>query len=166
MSRPTTELAHLFRQLKAPAAARALPKLADRARAEEWSYEQFAAALLKTETDSRDSHGGQSRIKTARFPARKTLEEFDFTFQTSLPRETVLHLGQLDFLAGKENIVLCSAPQGPARRTSRSRSASAPVSPGTASRSAPRPNGSPSWPRPNATAASMPSSTGCSASHC
>jgi hypothetical protein len=32
MSRPTTELAHLFRALKAPAAARALPKLADRAR--------------------------------------------------------------------------------------------------------------------------------------
>ncbi len=45
MSRPTTELAHLFRQLKAPAAARALPKLADRARSEEWSFEQFAAAL-------------------------------------------------------------------------------------------------------------------------
>jgi DNA replication protein DnaC len=106
MSRPATELAHLFRQLKAPAAARALPKLADRARAEEWSYEQFAAALLKTETDSRDSHGGQSRIKAARFPARKTLEEFDFAFQASLRRETVLHLGQLDFLAGKENIVL------------------------------------------------------------
>jgi DNA replication protein DnaC len=79
MTRPTTELAHLFRQLKAPAAARALPKLADRARAEEWSYEQFAAVLLKTETDSRDSHGGQARIKAARFPARKTLEEFDFS---------------------------------------------------------------------------------------
>jgi hypothetical protein len=110
MSRPTTELAHLFRQLKAPAAARALPKLADRARAEEWSYEQFAAALLKTETDSRDSHGGQARIKTARFPARKTLEEFDFAFQTSLKRDTVLHLGQLDFLAGREN-----RPARPAR---------------------------------------------------
>jgi transposase InsO family protein len=65
MTRPTTELAHLFRQLKAPAAARALPKLADRARAEEWSYEQFAAVLLKTETDSRDSHGGQARIRLA-----------------------------------------------------------------------------------------------------
>ena len=37
MTRPTTELAHLFRALKAPAAARALPKLADRARAEEWT---------------------------------------------------------------------------------------------------------------------------------
>ena len=37
----TAELAHLFRALKAPAAARALPKLAERARAEDWSYEQF-----------------------------------------------------------------------------------------------------------------------------
>ncbi len=110
MSRPTTELAHLFRQLKAPAAARALPKLADRARDEEWSFEQFAAALLKTETDSRDSHGGQARIKAARFPARKTVEEFDFAFQTSLRRDTVLHLAQLDFLAGKENIVLLGPP--------------------------------------------------------
>jgi DNA replication protein DnaC len=110
MSRPDTELAHLFRALKAPAAARALPKLADRARTEDWSFEHFAAALLKTEIDSRDTHGGQARIKAARFPARKTLEEFDFAFQTSLRRETVLHLGQLDFLAGRENVVLLGPP--------------------------------------------------------
>ena len=71
---------------------------------------QFAAVLLKTETDSRDSHGGQSRIKAARFPARKTIEEFDFAFQSSLRREQVLHLAQLDFLAGKENIVLLGPP--------------------------------------------------------
>src|SRR3954468_1038542 len=110
MSKPTAELVHLFRVLKAPAAARALPKLADRARSEDWSYEQFIATVLKTEVDSRDSHGAQARIKAARFPARKTLEEFDFAFQTSLKRETMLHLGQLDFLAGKENIVLLGPP--------------------------------------------------------
>ena len=110
MSAPTTELAHLFRALKAPAAARALPKLSERARAEEWSYERFAAALLKTETDSREGHGGQARIKAARFPARKTLEEFDFAFQASIRRNTVLHLGQLDFLAGRENVVLLGPP--------------------------------------------------------
>jgi DNA replication protein DnaC len=110
VSRPTSELAHLFRALKAPAAARALPKLADRARAEPWSYEQFAATLLKTEIDSRDSHGGQARIKAARFPARKTLEDFDFAFQASIRRDAVLHLGQLDFLAGKENVVLLGPP--------------------------------------------------------
>jgi DNA replication protein DnaC len=110
VTRASSELAHLFRALKAPAAARALPKLADRAREEQWSFERFAAALLKTETDSRDSHGGQARIKQARFPARKTLEEFDFAFQSSLRRETVLHLGQLDFLAGRENVVLLGPP--------------------------------------------------------
>src|SRR3954467_10654702 len=110
MTRPASELAHLFRALKAPAAARALPKLADRARGEEGSFEQCAAALLKTEVDSRDSHGGQGRIKAARFPARKTIEDFDFAFQTSLRRDQVLHLAQLDFLAGKENIVLLGPP--------------------------------------------------------
>src|SRR6188472_937880 len=110
MTRPASELAHLFRALKAPAAARALPKLAERARQEQWSFEQFAASLLKTEADSRDSHGGQGRIKAARFPARKTLEEFDFSFQTSVRRDTVLHLGHLDFLAARENLVLLGPP--------------------------------------------------------
>ena len=165
MTRPSSELAHLFRALKAPAAARALPKLADRARAEEWTFERFAAALLKTEVDSRDSHGGQGRIKQARFPARKTLEDFDFAFQTSIRRDTVLHLGQLDFLAGRENLVLLGPP-GTGKVISRSRSASAPASPGSASRSAPPPNGSRSWPTPNATAGSMTSSPGCSGSRC
>src|SRR6186713_2982287 len=73
MSRSASELAHLFRALKAPAAARALPALAGRAREEQWSYERFAEALLSTEVASRDSHGGEGRIKAARFPARKDL---------------------------------------------------------------------------------------------
>jgi len=110
VSAATSELAHLFRALKAPAAQRALPKLADRAREEEWSYERFAAALLKTEIDSRDTHGGQARIKAARFPAHKTLEEFDFAFQRSLKKTAVLHLGQLDFLHARENVVLLGPP--------------------------------------------------------
>src|SRR3954465_5065688 len=97
------ELAHLFRALKAPAAARALPKPAERARQEQWSYERFAEALLCTEVASRESHGGESRIKAARLPARKTLEEFDFTFQRSVRRQVVEHLGQLDFLHAKDN---------------------------------------------------------------
>jgi DNA replication protein DnaC len=106
----TSELAHLFRALKAPAAARVLPKLAERAREEDWSYERFAEALLATEVASRDSHGGESRIKAARFPARKTLEEFDFTFQRSVKKAVVEHLGQLDFLQARENVVLLGPP--------------------------------------------------------
>src|ERR671928_2164376 len=106
----TSELVHLFRALKAPAAARALPKLAQRAREESWSYERFAEALLSTEVASRESHGGESRIKAARFPARKTLDEFDFTFQRSVRKQVVEHLGQLDFLHARENVVLLGPP--------------------------------------------------------
>jgi DNA replication protein DnaC len=105
-----SELSHLFRVLKAPAAARALPKLADRARAEDWSFERFAEALLSTEHASREAHGGEGRIKAARFPARKTLEEFDFTFQRSVKKTLIQHLGQLDFLHGRENVVLLGPP--------------------------------------------------------
>jgi len=96
--------------MKAPAAARAMPKLAERARAEEWSYERFAQALLATETSARDAHGGEARIKAARFPARKTLEEFDFTFQRSVRKQVIEHLGQLDFLHAKQNVILLGPP--------------------------------------------------------
>ena len=106
----TAELAHLFRALKAPAAARSLPKLSERARAEEWSYERFAAALLQTEHASREAHGAQARIKAARFPP-KTLEEFDFAFQRSVRKQVIEHLGQLDFLHARENLV-CLGPPG------------------------------------------------------
>jgi len=106
----TSELAHLFRALKAPAAARAMGALAERAREESWSHERFLEAVLSTEISSRESHGGESRIKAARFPSRKTLEEFDFTFQRSVKKQVIEHLGQLDFLHAKENVVLLGPP--------------------------------------------------------
>ena len=104
------ELAHLFRALKAPAAARALPTLADRAREEAWSHEKFLEAVLATEVSARGSHGGENRIKAARFPARKTLEEFDYTFQRSIKKTVIEHLGQLDFLHGRQNVILLGPP--------------------------------------------------------
>ena len=110
MSRPASELTHLFRAMKAPAAARALPNLAERARQEEWSYERFAEALLSTELSSRESSGGRLRIRAARFPAHKTLEEFDFTFQRSVKKQVIEHLGQLDFLHAKQNVILLGPP--------------------------------------------------------
>lgn len=110
MTAKTSELTHIFRALKAPAAARAMPKLAERAREESWSHERFLEAVLSSEIASRESHGGESRIRVAKFPGRKTLEEFDFTFQRSVKKQVVEHLGQLDFLHGKENVVLLGPP--------------------------------------------------------
>ena len=163
MSRAASELAHLFRALKAPAAARALPALADRAREQSWSYERFAEALLSTEVASRDSHGGEARIKAARFPARKTLEEFDFTFQRSVKKTVVEHLGQLDFLHARENVVLLGPP-GTGRRIWRLPSRSAPAWPANACSSRPPPNGSPASATPNAKATSRQSCAACRSS--
>ena len=122
MSRPTTELAHLFRQLKAPAAARALPKLADRARAEEWSFEQFAAALLKTETDSRDSHGGQSPHQGRAVPGAQDA------------RGVRLHLPDAACSA-RRCCTSASSTSSPARRTSSCSARPAPARPTSRSRS-------------------------------
>jgi chromosomal replication initiation ATPase DnaA len=40
----------------------------------------------------------------------RSFEEFDFAFQSSIRREQVLHLGQLDFLHGRENVILLGPP--------------------------------------------------------
>jgi len=99
----TAELAYLTRALKAPTLRDAVPRLAGRARAETWSHEEFLAACLQREVSARESHGGEERIRAARFPARKALEDFDYDHQRSLRREVIAHLGTLDFVTGIGN---------------------------------------------------------------
>jgi DNA replication protein DnaC len=105
-----SEIAYLTRALKAPALRDSVQRLGDRARAEGWTHEQFLAACLQREVSARDSHGGEGRIRAAKFPARKALEEFDFDHQRSLKRETIAHLGTLDFITSKENAIFLGPP--------------------------------------------------------
>ena len=106
----TAEVAFLTRALNAPTLRDSVPRLADRARAESWTHEQFLIACLQREVSARDSHGGEGRIRAARFPARKSLEEFDFDHARALKRDTIAHLGTLDFVAAKENVVFLGPP--------------------------------------------------------
>jgi DNA replication protein DnaC len=106
----TGELAFLTRALKAPTLRDAAGRLAERARAEGWSHQEFLAACLQREVAAREAHGGEGRIRTARFPARKSLEEFDYDHARSLQRATIAHLGTLDFITGKENVVFLGPP--------------------------------------------------------
>jgi DNA replication protein DnaC len=116
-TKPTTrsrdiaaELAFLTRALKAPTLREAVPRLADRARSESWTHEEFLTACLQREVSARESHGGEIRIRAARFPARKSLEDFDFDHARGLNRETIAHLGTLDFVTAKENVVFLGPP--------------------------------------------------------
>jgi len=108
--KPQADLAYRCRALKAPSVADAVDRLAERARAEGWSHEEFLAACLEREVAARQDHGGETRIRQARFPARKTLEDFDFAHQRSVKREVITHLGTLDFVAAKENVVFLGPP--------------------------------------------------------
>ena len=110
MKDAASEIAFLTRALKAPALRDSAARLAERARAEAWSHEEFLVACLQREVAARDAHGGESRIRAARFPGRKTLEEFDFDHAHGLKRDLILHLGTLDFVTGKENVIFLGPP--------------------------------------------------------
>ena len=109
-SKPATDIAFLCRALKAPSLAQAVERLAERARADSWTHEEFLAACLEREVAARQSNGGELRIRAARFPARKTLEEFDFDHQRTLKRDVIAHLGALDFIEAKDNVVFLGPP--------------------------------------------------------
>ena len=104
------EIAFLTRALKAPTLRESVDRLAERARAESWTHEEFLIACLQREVSARESHGGEGRIRAARFPARKSLEEFDFDYARGLHRDQVAHLGTLDFVVARENVVFLGPP--------------------------------------------------------
>jgi DNA replication protein DnaC len=106
----TGEIAFLTRALKAPTLRESIGRLADRARSESWTHEEFLAACLQREVAARESHGGEGRIRAARFPSRKSIEEFDFDHARGLKRDVIAHLGTLDFIASKDNVVFLGPP--------------------------------------------------------
>ncbi len=114
-AKPTTrdlsaEIAFLTRALKAPTMRDAVTRLAERARVESWGHEEFLVACLQREVSARESHGGEGRIRAARFPARKSLEDFDFDHARGLKRDLIAHLGTLDFVTAKDNVVFLGPP--------------------------------------------------------
>jgi DNA replication protein DnaC len=109
-AKASSDLAYLCRALKAPSLADAAGRLAERARTDGWTHEAYLAACLEREVAARQSHGGEARIKAARFPARKTLEDFDYEHQRSVRRDVIAHLGALDFVEARENVVFLGPP--------------------------------------------------------
>jgi hypothetical protein len=54
------ESAYLTRALKAPTLREAVERLAERARTETWTYEEFLSACLQREVSARESHGADA----------------------------------------------------------------------------------------------------------
>ena len=110
MTKTGSEIAFLSRALKAPRIAERAEPLAKRAQEEGWDHETYLAAVLAEEVTAREVHGGQHRVRAAHFPQVKTLDDFDFSFQRSVKRQTMAHLAQLDFLSEAKNVVFLGPP--------------------------------------------------------
>jgi DNA replication protein DnaC len=105
-----SEVAFLARALKTPRIPVAAKAFAGKATDEGWDHAQFLAAVLAEEVAARETHGGQARIKAARFPQTKTVDDFDFGFQRSIKPAQIAHLAQLDFLHEASNVVFLGPP--------------------------------------------------------
>jgi DNA replication protein DnaC len=108
--RAHSEVAFLARALKAPRIAALAATLADQARTEGWDYQHYLVQVLAEEVASRETHGGDARVKAAHFPQVKTLDDFDYAFQRSVRRPQIAHLAQLDFLREATNVVFLGPP--------------------------------------------------------
>lgn len=87
-----------------------LPALYEQARMHGLTYEAFLRRVLLMEIEGRKQAAGQKRLKAARLPMRKTLEEFDFAFQPSLDEHLLWELAELSFVKTNQNIVLLGPP--------------------------------------------------------
>ena len=61
--------------------------------------------LLSEEVKSKRSKRYETKLKYAGFPFRKTMEEFDFSFQPSMDKSVVNDLMTLRFIHNRENLV-------------------------------------------------------------
>jgi DNA replication protein DnaC len=87
-----------------------LPDLYEQARLHSLTYEAFLRRVLTLELESRSATASGNREKAARLPVRKTLEEFDFTFQPAISSRLLWELAELSFLKTHTNIVFLGPP--------------------------------------------------------
>jgi DNA replication protein DnaC len=109
-AKPGERLPYLLAKLKAPRVLERLVQTAERARAEQWPYEQFLESLLEAEVFARDASGARMRVRAAGFPALKTLEDFDWTAQPSAEKPLLLHLAQLAWIDEQANVCFLGPP--------------------------------------------------------
>ena len=74
------------------------------------TYVQFLHDLLSSEQQERQRKSRETRLKLARLPHHKRLEEFDFTFQPSIDKRQIEELGTLAFVARNENVIFLGPP--------------------------------------------------------
>ncbi|MBS9405743.1 IS21-like element helper ATPase IstB [Halomonas sp. TRM85114] len=103
-------LEQLLTRLKMEHLQASLDSLCEHASKRDLNYREFLEQALTQEWGGRHQKGLESRLKQARLPWIKTLEQFDFSFQPSIDHKIVRDLAGLGFVERGENVVLLGPP--------------------------------------------------------
>lgn len=87
-----------------------LEEILTEARHRDLSYEDFLLLCLEREKDQRRNNGIKRRMRYARFPVKKYLEDFDKTKYATEFSSKFKELETLDFIEKKENLILIGTP--------------------------------------------------------
>jgi DNA replication protein DnaC len=106
----TVLLEHHLKTLKLPTMLREYAKVAATCAKQNVAHAGFLAQLTELELIERERRAAERRLKAARFPAHKTLDDFDFTAQPSINKVLVSELARSIYLDHRENILLVGSP--------------------------------------------------------
>lgn len=80
--------------------------LADQAATDHWAHTRYLEHLALGEVNARFDRSIQRKIRLARFPVVKTLEQFQWSWPKKINRMAIQNLFRLKFLEDKANVVL------------------------------------------------------------
>ena len=95
-----------FRRLNLAHMRRIYKDVAGRAEKENWSYRDFLALLLAEEVARRKQTRLQRCTRSAHFPFFKTIDDFDFTLQSTLRQSVIGSYLGLDFVTEGRSLIL------------------------------------------------------------
>jgi DNA replication protein DnaC len=91
-------------------AAGSFALLAEEARTNDWSHVEFLARLVAEQATADRNRRLAARLRYARFPYRRRIEDFDFEFQPSVDRKLVADLATLRFIEENRPILFLGQP--------------------------------------------------------
>ena len=92
--------------VRTPAIGANFVSLAEQAVKENQTHIRYLEALLAVESEERDRHAIENRIRDAQLPRVKTLEEFDFTQSPQIPAVKIRELAEGGYIERSEPVVL------------------------------------------------------------
>lgn len=104
------ELSLLLERMKMEHLSAQLDGVCEQAAKGDLDYKGFLAQALEAEWRGRYQRSVEGRLKLARFPWVKTLDQFDFEFQPSIDRKMIRELAGLSFVERTDNVVLLGPP--------------------------------------------------------